>query len=196
MDSFIQADQILQKIFSIGNCFFPIIDVDILAEFLANTVSHADSTAEGQSYPPGQTTKTDNDSNDKNDSKDNSKNDQSTQWSSSIRETPVRTFLFSIGFIFANGRRHHKRQNQNDFKFHFAWQNFSKVFYRFLFQLSSCSCSDWISNDGNFLTHFDFTEKISCLQLVLAGKLTRFKISRKNCWKCVKSEKEINFKEL
>ena len=74
MDSFIQADQILQKIFSIGNCFFPIIDVDILAEFLANTVSHADPTAEGYSYPPGQTTKTDNDSNDKNDSNDNSKN--------------------------------------------------------------------------------------------------------------------------
>ena len=78
----------------------------------------------------------------------------------------------------------------------FLGELFSFFKGRFLFQLTSCSCSDWISNDSNFLTHFDFTEKISCLQLVLAGKLTRFKISRKNCWKCVKSEKEINFKEL
>ena len=59
---------------------------------------------------------------------------------------------------------------------------FFKGFWRFLFQISSCSCSDWISNDGNFLTHFDLTEK--CCKFVLAGNLTHLKISRKNCWKC------------
>ena len=125
----------LQKNFSIGNCFFPVIDVDIWAEFLAKTVSHADPTAEGYSYPPGQTTKTDNDRNDKNDSKDNSKDGPETNFEPIRQGHPVRTFLFSLlfsfGFILANDRRNHKRQNQNGFYFHFAWRTFS-VFQRFL----------------------------------------------------------------
>ena len=107
---------------------FPVIDVDIWAEFLANIISHAHPHAAGYSEPPGQTTKTCNDRNDKNDSKDNSKDGRNTD---PIRDdTPVRTFLFSIGFILANGRRNHKRQNQNGFYLHFVWQTFS-VFLRF-----------------------------------------------------------------
>ena len=40
---------------------FPVIDVDIWAEFLANIISHAHPHAAGYSEPTGQTTKTYND---------------------------------------------------------------------------------------------------------------------------------------
>ena len=61
-------------------------------------------------------------------------------------------FLFSVGLILANGRRNHKRQDQNGSYLHFVrrpFSDFRRFFIVFFFLLSS-SVSDWISNDCNF----------------------------------------------
>ena len=86
-----------------------------------------------------------------NDSKDNSK-DYSNIKSSFIRDNIP--FLFSFGFILANSRRNHKRQEQNSSYFHFSWRNFSGFWSCWLFWLNF----KW----WQFLTPFDLTEKMLC----------------------------------